>query len=93
MLSDETLRVPPPEAPNVGWWRLMIDARHQRRGIGRKVIGLCSSTLAVGPECARSTRRTCPGRRQALFYRGLGFEPNGEVDDGETVSVYPLHRA
>jgi hypothetical protein len=25
------------------------------------------------------------------FYLGLGFEPNGEFDEGEVVLVYPLH--
>jgi diamine N-acetyltransferase len=25
------------------------------------------------------------------FYLGLGFEPNGEVEDGEVVVLYPLH--
>jgi diamine N-acetyltransferase len=35
MLSDETLKPKPPAEPNIGLWRLMIDAKHQRRGIGK----------------------------------------------------------
>jgi diamine N-acetyltransferase len=38
MLYDETLRAAPPEEPNIGLWRLMIDQRFQRRGIGREVV-------------------------------------------------------
>ena len=34
MLYDESLRTPPPVTPEVGIWRLMINAKHQGRGIG-----------------------------------------------------------
>ena len=73
--------------------RLMIARDHQRRGIGREVIRLVL-------EYARSR----PGVRQFYtsyvpkaggpgpFYEGLGFVPNGEVEEGEVVLVYPLHQ-
>jgi diamine N-acetyltransferase len=90
MLSDETLRAVPPAEPNVGLWRLMIDANHQRRDIGSEVIrpvleyvrsrpGVHSFYTSYVPE---------PGG-PGPFYLGLGFEPNGEVDDGEVVLIYP----
>ena len=34
MVADESLLDPAPDAPKVGVWRFIIDARHQRRGVG-----------------------------------------------------------
>lgn len=91
MLSDESLLNPVPEQPEVGVWRLMVDARHQRKGVGRAALlqviehvrrkGLFS-TLAIsyvpgegGPE---------------PLYRSLGFRPTGEMDGHEVVMALPL---
>ncbi|MBP6902872.1 MAG: GNAT family N-acetyltransferase [Burkholderiaceae bacterium] len=91
MLSDESLLKPAPEQPAVGVWRLMVDARHQRKGVGRAALlqviehvrrkGLFS-TLAIsyvpgegGPE---------------PLYRSLGFRPTGEMDGHEVVMALPL---
>ena len=38
MLADEALKSPRPEAPTIGLWRFMIDAKFQRRGIGRAAL-------------------------------------------------------
>jgi len=86
MLSDESLREPPPENPCIGVWRFMIDARYQGRGIGRaalllvvehvKAKGLFRSlelSYVPGPGCPEP------------FYRSLGFRPTGKIDDGELV--------
>ena len=92
MLADESLGDEPPLEPNIGLWRFMIDAKHQRRGIGREAMKLVVEYV-----------RTRPGIRYLYtsyvdepggpgpFYLGLGFEPNGEVEDGEVVVLYPLH--
>ena len=91
MLADGTLKKDPPAEPNVGLWRLMIDARHQRRGIGREVIRLVLDHVRTRPGVRHLYTSYVPGDgTPGPFYRSLGFEPNGEVDDGEIVLVYPL---
>lgn len=93
MLYDESLRAPPPAEPSIGLWRLMIDARHQRRGIGREVMRLVVQQVRSRPGVRRFYTSYVPEPGgPGPFYLGLGFEPNGEVDDGEVVLVYPLHR-
>ena len=91
MLEDESLSVPPPEQPEIGVWRFMIDARFQRRGIGRVAL------LHV-IEQVRSRKRFAslglsyvpgPGCPEA-FYLGLGFRHTGKVDDNEIVLELPL---
>ena len=74
-------------------WRFMIDGRFQGLGYGRAAIGLIVDHI-----------RTLPGATQLMtswvplpggpepFYRGLGFEPTGDVDDGEVVARLSLGR-
>jgi len=73
-----------------GLWRLNIGADHQRRGYGR---------FAVEAVCEEARRRGEPritvlwvshehGSEQ--FYLGLGFQPIGEVWDGEVVAELVL---
>src|SRR5262245_5579104 len=38
MLYDESLRAEAPARPAIGVWRLMVDAKFQRRGIGRAAM-------------------------------------------------------
>jgi RimJ/RimL family protein N-acetyltransferase len=65
-------------------WRLLVDRLHQRRGIGERALGL------VIAECRRrgdSTLLTSWGEGRGSprgFYIANGFEPTGEVVDGET---------
>ena len=40
MLEDQSRSVPPPAEPQISLWRYMIDAGHQRQGIGRVALGL-----------------------------------------------------
>ena len=92
MLADESLKAQPPAEPKIGLWRLMIDARHQRRGIGRETIRLVLEYVRSRPGVGHfyTSYVDEPGG-PGPFYLGLGFAPNGEVDDGEIVLVYPLH--
>jgi diamine N-acetyltransferase len=91
MLSDETLKPEPPAAPNIGLWRLMIDAGHQRRGIGREVMQQIVAHVRGRPGvCFFYTSYVDEPGGPGPFYLGLGFEPNGEIDDGEVVLIYPL---
>jgi diamine N-acetyltransferase len=93
MLSDETLCATPPAEPNIGLWRLMVDARHQRRGIGKEVIRQVVDYVRSRPGVRDFYTSYVPGALgPEQFYLSLGFVPNGEVEDGETIVLYPLHR-
>jgi diamine N-acetyltransferase len=66
-------------------WRLLIDEHHQRRGFGyqalRQVVDLVRADGAT--ELLTSYQ---PGDGEPWpFYRRFGFEPTGEIDDGEIV--------
>jgi diamine N-acetyltransferase len=92
MLSDETLKKAPPAEPNIGLWRLMIDHRYQRRGIGREAMCLVLEYVRSRPGIRYfyTSYAPEPGGPEP-FYLGLGFEPNGEIEDGEVIVIYPLH--
>jgi RimJ/RimL family protein N-acetyltransferase len=65
-------------------WRLLIDRLHQRRGIGQRVVDL------VAEECRRAGAETLftswsEGKGSPRpFYLRNGFEPTGNLIDGET---------
>ncbi|HEX9762827.1 MAG TPA: GNAT family N-acetyltransferase [Acidimicrobiia bacterium] len=65
-------------------WRLLIDRRHQRRGIGARVLEL------VAEECRQSGSDTlltswAEGKGSPRqFYLRNGFEPTGRIVDEET---------
>lgn len=86
MLADHSLLSPVPENPQIDVWRFMVDAKHQRKGIGRAAMlqviehvrrkGLFNKLgISYVPE---------EGGPEQL-YLSLGFKPTGEVDDGEVV--------
>jgi len=91
MLADESLRTPPPAAPDIGVWRLMIDHAFQRRGVGRAAMqrvvehvrakGLFTTLelyYVPGPGCPEP------------FYLSLGFRHTGRMDEDEVVLELPL---
>ena len=91
MIADESLRKTPPERPEVGIWRLMVDQRFQGRGIGRAamqqviehvrdkgVFEHLDVSYVPGPGCPET------------FYLGLGFAHTGRQDEGEIVLRLPL---
>jgi RimJ/RimL family protein N-acetyltransferase/GNAT superfamily N-acetyltransferase len=65
-------------------WRLLVDRMHQRRGIGARVIDLTAQ------ECVKTGDRTLltswsEGKGSPRpFYLRNGFEPTGNLTDGET---------
>jgi diamine N-acetyltransferase len=66
-------------------WRLLIDARHQRRGYGRAAMSEVIELVRANGATELLTSYQ-PGEGGPLpFYERLGFEPTGEVDDGEVV--------
>ncbi|HET9725154.1 MAG TPA: GNAT family N-acetyltransferase [Actinomycetota bacterium] len=81
-----------PEAPfRYFLWRLLIDAGYQRRGYGRAAMGLVIDVVRNSPDATDFFTSVHPGDGgPAPFYRSLGFEATGEVDDGEDVYRLPL---
>lgn len=64
-------------------WRLLIDRRHQGRGIGGRAVGLLVERLrAEGHDRLRASWVRDLGGPEP-FYLGLGFRLTGEIEDGE----------
>ncbi|MEU2110017.1 GNAT family N-acetyltransferase [Streptomyces sp. NPDC019507] len=78
----------PPGGPYRGrhfLWRFLVDKRHQRRGVGREALAQVVALVRAdgGTELLTSYE---PGDGEPWpFYRKLGFEPTGDIDDGEIV--------
>jgi diamine N-acetyltransferase len=79
----------PPDRPGVigpyFLWRLLIDKRHQRRGVGQEVLTQITDLVRAdgGTELFTSYE---PGDGEPWpFYQQFGFQPTGEIDDGEIV--------
>ena len=87
MLSDgaEPIEEEPGRWP-YGLWRLLIDARHQRRGYGRAALDLVVDYVRRRPGATALFTSAVPGEGSPLpFYERYGFVQTGEVDDGEVV--------
>jgi len=76
----------PTEAnPEPHLWRLLIDRLHQRRGIDKQVLeAVIDQARAWRSESISVTWNPGVGS-PAPMYLSMGFEPTGEVDDGEIV--------
>jgi RimJ/RimL family protein N-acetyltransferase len=71
-------------------WRLLIDRRHQGRGVGRAALTILADRLrAEGHRTLMTSWVDAPGG-PAPFYHRLGFVPTGEIDDGEVVARLAL---
>ncbi|MFF7448255.1 MULTISPECIES: GNAT family N-acetyltransferase [unclassified Streptomyces] len=73
-----------------GLWRLNIAADEQGRGYGRFAVDAVAAEIRRrgGTELYVSWH---PGEHGPQdFYLGLGFRPNGEVEEGEVVAVLDL---
>ena len=69
--------------PEAYLWRLLIDRRHQRRGIGDRVLALLTAQLrAEGHETLLVSWHPGAGGPEP-FYVARGFVPTGVVEDGE----------
>jgi len=91
MLEDESRQVPPPEHPEIGVWRFMIDARYQGQGIGRAALQSIIEQVRARKRFARLELSYVPGPGcPEPFYLGLGFRHTGRVDGNEVVLEYPF---
>ncbi len=67
-------------------WRLMVDAKYQGMDFGRRALLLLIKHVKARPNATRLQTSCVPGEGSPCgFYKRLGFEPTGEVDDGEEV--------
>lgn len=91
MLYDESLRSPPPQAPQVGVWRFMIDARFQGKGLGRGALLKVIEHVRSKQLFSKLELSYVPGPQSPeAFYLSLGFRPNGRVEGSEIVLELPL---
>lgn len=90
MLYDETLRAIPPAEPELWVWRLMVDSRFQRRGVGRAaMLRVIEHARTKGVAVLQLSYVQAPGNPEP-FYRSLGFRRTDRLQDGELVLELPL---
>jgi diamine N-acetyltransferase len=65
--------------------RLMVAADRQGRGIGRAAVSLLMTLLRERGETELTTSHGVGEGSPAGFYAALGFEPTGDVVEGERV--------
>lgn len=91
MLSDDSMRQPPPEMPEVWIWRFMVDGRHQQKGIGRSALRLVIEHVRTKRSFGHLMLSYVPGvGSPERLYRSLGFVPTGQVQEGEVVMALDL---
>ena len=74
-------------------WRLLIDQRWQRRGLGRATLDLVVDHVRARPHARTLLTSVSPGSEGSPmgFYLGYGFTPTGQVqEDGEALLALPL---
>jgi len=84
-----------PEPPRIigPWflWKLLIDARHQRRGHGRDAVRLVADVVRANGAAELLTSCLPGDDGPELFYRHIGFNPTGDLDEkGEVILALRL---
>lgn len=88
MLADD------PGKPEYFLWRLMIDARWQGKGYGRRAIQQLLDYVKTRPGATELLVSYVPGDGSPRdFYLKLGFQETGRVEDEEIVLRLPLQPA
>ena len=91
MLSDATLLDPVPENPQIGFWRFMVDANHQGKGVGRAAMAKIIEHVRSKGVFAKVSLTYVPADgAPEPFYRSFGFLPTGEMEDDEVVMELAL---
>ncbi|WP_262004860.1 N-acetyltransferase [Streptomyces sp. FIT100] len=78
----------PPAGPYKGRhfiWRLLVDKRYQKRGIGWEALTQVAALVRADGATELLTSYEPGDGEPWPFYRKFGFEPTGEIDDGEIV--------
>ena len=74
------------DSPEPYLWRLLIDRRHQRRGIGWRVLeAVAEEARGWGAEALTVSYVEGIGSPKPV-YDAFGFVPTGEYEDGETIA-------
>ena len=91
MLEDKSLLDPVPENPEVMVWRFMVDAKHQRKGVGRAAMLLVIEHVRRKGIFKKLAISYIPeeGGPEKL-YLSMGFRPTGEMDEDEVILELPL---
>jgi diamine N-acetyltransferase len=85
MLADD------PDKSEYFLWRLMIDARHQGKGYGRRAVQQLIDYVKTRPGATELLVSYVPGEGSPRdFYVKLGFQDTGRVEDDEIVLRLPL---
>jgi diamine N-acetyltransferase len=66
-------------------WRLLIDQRHQGRGFGREALTRIVDLLRSDGATELLTSYVPGDGEPRPFYQRFGFQPTGEICDGEIV--------
>jgi diamine N-acetyltransferase len=66
-------------------WRLLIDERHQGRGVGREVLRQIADLVRADGATELFTSYLPGDGDPWPFYQRFGFQPTGEIDDDEIV--------
>ncbi|MFB6946799.1 GNAT family N-acetyltransferase [Streptomyces sp. NPDC056237] len=78
----------PPAGPYKGRhfiWRLLVDKRHQGRGFGREALTQITALVRTDGATELLTSYEPGDGEPWPFYQKFGFEPTGDIDDGEIV--------
>ena len=77
--------------PHPYLWRLVVDVRHQGRGIGRRALEQIISDRRAAGHTALTVSYVAgrPGSPER-FYERLGFVPTGRIEDGEVEAILDL---
>lgn len=77
--------------PHPYLWRLVVDVRHQGRGVGRRALELIIADRRAAGHAALTVSYVAdvPGS-PARFYERLGFVPTGRIEDGEVEAILDL---
>ena len=71
-------------------WRLLIDRKHQRRGLGTQVLSLLIAQVREwGYDTLTTSWGVGPGSPEPFYFRH-GFVPTGDMDDDEVVGRLTL---
>jgi diamine N-acetyltransferase len=82
-----------PQKPEYYLWRFMIADSHQGKGYARRAMELLIEHVRRRPTAEEMVLSYVPGEGSPEgFYRGLGFEPTGKVDEGEIVMALRFNR-
>ncbi|MEV6175692.1 GNAT family N-acetyltransferase [Streptomyces sp. NPDC052015] len=66
-------------------WRFLVDKRYQGRGIGREALTQVVALVRADGATELLTSYWPGDGEPWPFYKKFGFEPTGEIDDGEIV--------